>query len=303
MPRRSVTIFGTVQGVGFRPHVFRLARRLGLEGFVRNRDGNVQVEVEGDATVLDRFLDLLARDPPHLARIERVESKPLLPRAESGFRIEPSDTEDDREIHVAPDVATCTACRDEMLDDANRRFRYPFLNCTQCGPRFTILEATPYDRERTTMAGFTLCPECRREYDDPADRRFHAQPTACAKCGPRLELVDALGRTATSADPLERAIASLQRGEIGAIKGLGGYHLVCDATSGRTVAELRRRKGRDSKPLAVMVADLQSARALCDVSPDEGEYLGSWRAPIVLLRRRPSAPVADEVSPRNPCLG
>ena len=303
MPRRSVTIFGTVQGVGFRPHVFRLARGLGLDGFVRNRDGKVQIEAEGDGAALDCLVNCLTRDPPPLARIERVESKPLPPQSEVGFRIEPSDTDDGREIHVAPDVATCAACRSEMFDDADRRFRYPFLNCTQCGPRYTILAAAPYDRERTTMAGFTMCPECRREYDDPADRRFHAQPTACAACGPRLEFVDGEGRTATGADPLERALASLHRGAIGAIKGLGGYHLVCDATSGPAVAELRRRKGRDSKPLAVMVADLQSARALCEVSAEEAEWLGSWRAPIVLLRRCPAAAVADEVAPENPCLG
>lgn len=303
MPRRVVTIIGTVQGVGFRPFVYRLARRLGLGGFVQNRAGSVSIEIEGEAEALDEFLRELERDPPKLARIDRIESRSETPRDESDFRIARSAVHAGEDVRVTPDAATCRECLAELFDASNRRYRYPFLNCTQCGPRLTIVESTPYDRERTTMRSFTMCPACQAEYDNPDDRRFHAQPTACAACGPQLAYHDARGSVGTRESALGLAVEALQRGQIGAVKGLGGYHLVCDATRSDVVAELRLRKRRDAKPLAVMVADRKCATQLCEVSPPEAELLGSWRAPIVLLRRRAKTRVADVVAPGNPHLG
>jgi len=298
MPRLAVTITGTVQGVGFRPYVFELARRLELSGFVRNQAGGVQIEIEGDAAAIDHFLDEVKHDPPPLAQIEQVAWKSLPVRADAGFQIVASKLDDD-EIRVSPDLAVCEDCLAEMFDPTDRRYRYPLLNCTQCGPRLTIIRFAPYDRERTTMARFTMCAACRREYDDPADRRFHAQATACPVCGPRLELLDRNGRPLPVADPLRQAAAALGEGILLAVKGLGGYHLACDAANDVAVAELRRRKGRDAKPLAVMVADLAAAAQLCVVSAVEAELLSSRQAPIVLLGRR----ISTQVAPRNAFLG
>jgi hydrogenase maturation protein HypF len=325
MERRAIEIRGIVQGVGFRPFVFNLATRLQLAGFVKNQMGNVFIEVEGDGATLDRFLADLSGKAPPLAQIERLSWQPLAPRGERQFRIDPSDADAPSAIFISPDVATCADCVAELFDPKDRRFGYPFLNCTNCGPRLTIIRGAPYDRPRTTMASFAMCPACRAEYDDPADRRFHAQPIACADCGPWLELRSAHGERIDSADPLTDFLAALYNGAIGALKGLGGYHLACDARSSRAVAELRRRKHRDEKPFAVMVQDIAAAQGLCEVGDVERELLLSPRRPIVLLRKRPSAgdketeagpvslsgclPVslspclAEEVSPRNPYLG
>jgi hydrogenase maturation protein HypF len=303
MDRRSIAISGIVQGVGFRPFVHDLASRLGLHGFVRNRAGDVVIEVEGEPRSLDRFLDELTTRPPPLARIDEVRWARRSPRGDPHFRIEPSQVDPDGAIFISPDVATCDDCLRELFDPRDRRYRYPFLNCTNCGPRLTIIRGAPYDRARTTMAAFAMCPACLAEYEDPRDRRFHAQPTACPSCGPRLRALDARGRAVETEDPLAHAIELLRRGEIGALKGLGGYHLACLAGDGRAVAELRRRKHRDEKPLAIMVRDLRVARELCEVAADEEALLTSPRRPIVLLRRRPGAPVADGVAPRNPHLG
>jgi hydrogenase maturation protein HypF len=302
MERRAIAIQGIVQGVGFRPFVHGLASRLGLRGFVKNGVGGVLIEVEGDAAALDCFVAEIAARPPPLARIDRLAWEAQAPRGDDGFRIEVSAADDRGPVFVSPDVATCAACLAELLDPADRRFRYPFLNCTDCGPRLTIITGAPYDRPRTTMAGFALCPACKAEYEDPENRRFHAQPTCCAACGPRLRLLDARGSPVECADPLTAFAAALRAGRIGALKGLGGYHLACDARSPAAVAELRRRKHRDEKPFAVMVADAMAAEMLCDIRPEERELLESPRRPIVLLRRRPGA-VADEVAPRNPNLG
>ncbi|HXG12859.1 MAG TPA: carbamoyltransferase HypF [Gemmataceae bacterium] len=303
MARRMIAVSGIVQGVGFRPFVHALACRLGLRGFVRNQTGGVLIEVEGDLASLDRFLTELTAKPPPLAHIDRVAWLPCGPRGDDGFQIEPSAAEPTGVIFISPDVATCAACLAELFDPADRRYRYPFLNCTNCGPRLTIIRATPYDRERTTMAGFALCPACRAEYDNPADRRFHAQPIACPACGPRLAVCDARGQPLAVADPLAQAVAALREGQIVAVKGLGGYHLACDARREAAVRELRRRKHRDEKPFAVMVADLAAARQWCDISPPEEDLLLSPRRPIVLLRRRPGTDLAESVAPGNPYLG
>ena len=300
MERRAIVIRGIVQGVGFRPFVHGLASRLRLHGFVRNQTGSVLIEVEGESPILDDFLAELAGHPPPLAQIDSLSWESSPPRGEDRFRIETSQADPSGQIFISPDVATCDDCVREMLDPSDRRFGYPFLNCTNCGPRLTIILGAPYDRSRTTMAAFPLCAACRAEYEDPANRRFHAQPTACAACGPRLQILTASGEP--SADPLPWFAEALRGGKIGALKGLGGYHLVCDARNRAAVAELRRRKHRDEKPFAVMVRDLEAALALCDVQPAEPDLLLSPPRPIVLLRKRPAA-VAEEVAPRNPLLG
>jgi hydrogenase maturation protein HypF len=303
MERRAITVRGIVQGVGFRPFVYNLAVRLHLGGFVKNQTGSLCIEVEGEPSALERFLAELARQPPPLAQIEHLSWEPRPARGEPRFRIEASDGAADTPVFISPDVATCADCWRELFDPAGRRFRYPFLNCTNCGPRLTIITGAPYDRPRTTMAGFAMCPACRAEYEDPTDRRFHAQPSACPACGPSLRLLDARGQPVESPDPLADFVAGLRAGKIGALKGLGGYHLVCDAVSRAAVAELRRRKHRDEKPFAVMVPDVAAAEALAEVGPVERDLLQSPRCPIVLLRKRTPARVVEEVAPRNPWLG
>ena len=299
MERRAIAVSGTVQGVGFRPFVFGLASRFALHGFVKNRAGSVLIEVEGEAQSLDEFLTELTTRPPPLAQIDELSWERQPPHGDRDFRIGPSEADTSSPIFVSPDTATCDDCLGELFDPSDRRFGYPFLNCTNCGPRLTIITGSPYDRERTTMASFRMCAACRAEYDDPTNRRFHAQPSACPACGPQLRLRNARG------DPLAGFVAALRAGRIGAMKGLGGYHLVCDARNEAAVKELRSRKHRDEKPFALMVQDIATARDLCEVLPAESELLSSPRRPIVLLRKRerPAVPVAEGVAPRNPDLG
>jgi hydrogenase maturation protein HypF len=303
MDRRAIAVFGIVQGVGFRPFVHELATRLGLCGFVRNQTSGVLIEVEGEPDSLDRFLGELTSRPPPLAQVDDVRWSHRLPRGDARFWIEESESDGTGTIFVSPDVGTCDDCLRELFDRHDRRFRYPFLNCTRCGPRLTIICEAPYDRHRTTMAGFLMCEACRAEYENPRDRRFHAQPIACPACGPHLQLLDQRGQPLRCEDPLGMGIASLKNGKIVALKGLGGYHLACLADNATAVAELRRRKDRDHKPLAVMVKDACAARQLCELSDAEEAILTSPRRPIVLLHRRPAAPVAPLVAPGNPTLG
>jgi hydrogenase maturation protein HypF len=291
MERRAIAIHGTVQGVGFRPFVFGLASSLDLGGFVKNGVGGVRIEVEGERPALDEFVSRVLGQPPPLARIERWSCDARRPRGERRFRIEPSECDSTGEIVVSPDAATCDACVVELFDPNDRRYRYPFLNCTNCGPRLTIVRGAPYDRVRTTMSGFPMCAQCRAEYEDPLDRRFHAQPTACPACGPRLTAIDPRGNEVAAEDEaLAYFISIIRGGGIGAMKGIGGYHLVCDARKDAAVAELRRRKHRDEKPFAIMVWDVDAARELCEVSEAERRILTSVRRPIVLLRKRQVLP-------------
>jgi len=295
--------------------VYNLAARLRLRGFVKNQTGSMLIEVEGEPSSLECFLDELADRHPPLARIEHLSWEQRGLRGECHFRIEHSDADQTGPIFISPDVATCPECLAELLNPADRRHGYPFLNCTNCGPRLTIITGAPYDRQRTTMASFAMCPACRAEYENPADRRFHAQPTACPACGPQLTALEPSGGRIEARDPLTCFVASLRAGKIGALKGLGGYHLVCDARNPSAVGELRRRKHRDEKPFAIMVPDLAAAEALCDVGAAERELLQSPQCPIVLLRKRPLPPclsspkgersngVAEEMAPRNPWLG
>jgi hydrogenase maturation protein HypF len=285
--RRRLRVRGIVQGVGFRPFVHVLARRYGLVGFVLNDGEGVVIEAEGGPAEIDAFTAAIPTEAPGLARVESLVAEHVPVRGEREFAISPSEVRG-RAAQIPADVATCDDCLRELLDPADRRYRYPFINCTQCGPRFTIVRRVPYDRPNTTMAAFEMCEDCRREYEDPGDRRFHAEPIACPACGPRLSM------------PLEQAVALLREGAIVAVKGLGGYHLACDAANEEAVARLRARKHREEKPFALMAA---APELLAGVGDAEADLLRSTARPIVLLRRRAGAPVAPSVAPGSPWLG
>ena len=300
----SVGIRGAVQGVGFRPFIYRLARELGLAGWVSNSPSGVLVEVEGGAEGLEAFLVRLEQEKPPRASIQSLEPTVLDALGYDGFEIRRSTESGRRNAAILPDVATCADCLADLFDPGNRRYRYPFTNCSHCGPRYSIVEALPYDRRNTTMKGFSLCPECRAEYEDPLNRRFHAQPNACAECGPHLALWDAKGRSlATRDEALRRGAAALRQGRILAVKGLGGFHLTVDARNEAAVARLRRFKNREEKPLALMYPDLPRIAAHCEVSALEERLLCSPEAPIVLLRRNGRDDLAFNVAPHNPFLG
>lgn len=333
--RHRLTVGGIVQGVGFRPFVYALAQRFGLAGSVRNVAGGVTIEIEGPAESVAAFETALSAEAPPLAAIDEVGIETLPPAGGSNFTIETSGAAAAIPTPVPPDVAVCDACLSELFDPADRRFRYPFLNCTDCGPRFTIILSLPYDRDATTMRAFAMCARCRAEYDDPASRRFHAQPNACPDCGPGLRFVQPSplaplpegegGTEGTSvlvsplpwgegpgvrADAaLEAACRALDEGQIVAIQGIGGFHLACDATSDAAVAELRRRKGRGAKPFAVMVPSLDVARRLARLSAGEERLLASRERPIVLVAKRPPGdpgqhlPLSDLVAPGQATLG
>lgn len=302
--RTRLIIRGAVQGVGFRPFVFRLATELGLHGWVSNSTAGVTVEIEGPAGARREFLlRLEAERPPH-SFIHGLEAVELDPAGHVGFTIRPSEMEGEKTALVLPDIATCAECRREIFDPADRRYRYPFTNCTHCGPRYSILESLPYDRPNTSMKGFAMCPACRVEYEDPRNRRFHAQPNACPRCGPHLALWDAAGRElAQREDALAGAVRALAEGAIVAVKGLGGFHLMVRADDEAGVRRLRERKHREEKPLALMCPDLAAAETLAEIGPLEARALRAPEAPIVLCRRRPGAPVAGAVAPGNPWLG
>jgi hydrogenase maturation protein HypF len=304
----EVRVRGTVQGVGFRPAVWRLAQQEGLSGHVANDGAGVLIRLEGPAAAIARFVDRLGAEPPPLARIERIERARLgEPPACAGFSILESRPGAMRTA-VTPDAAICAACRSEILSPLERRFRYPFANCTHCGPRFSIIRAAPYDRARTSMAAFALCRDCAREYGDPADRRFHAQPIACHACGPRARLIRLDGRAVAAEsdgmlDEVDAVAGLLIGGEIVAIKGIGGFHLACDATNAGAVARLRARKRRYAKPFAVMARDLAAIRRYADPGPEECRLLQSAAAPIVLLRASGPARLPEGVAPGLDLLG
>ena len=296
--RVRARVEGTVQGVGFRPYVYRLASELGCSGHVLNDARGVVVEVEADTKSVQRFLARLPAEAPPLARIERVAAEPVPVTGETGFAIRASPPGGEPSAAVTADTATCAECLEELFDPADRRHRYPFVNCTNCGPRFTIVRGVPYDRPLTTMAGFAMCPACAAEYEDPLDRRFHAQPNACPECGPRARLVGADAEDAVAA-----AASALRDGAILAVKGVGGYHLACRADDEAAVAALRARKHREDKPFALMAPTVVAARALVALGPVEEDLLVSGARPIVLARRRPDAAVAAAVAPGAPELG
>ncbi len=326
--RVKIAIYGAVQGVGFRPFVYRLARELHLTGWVLNSAQGVFIEVEGPKEQLEEFLRRLQRDKPPRAVIQSLESSWLDPIGYTEFEIRHSDESGQKTAFILPDIATCPDCLREIFDPADRRYRYPFTNCTNCGPRFSIIEALPYDRPNTTMRRFPMCPDCQAEYENPQDRRFHAQPNACPQCGPHLELWDRQGTVLARHDEaLLQAAQAIRQGLIVAVKGLGGFHLICDARNEQAVQELRRRKHREEKPFALMYPDLETVKEHCEVSDREERLLCSPEAPIVLLRRKAFTPdpslsphpcpplpprgegpgddagVAPAVAPHNPYLG
>ena len=301
--RVRLRVIGTVQGVGFRPFVYRHAVALGLAGTVGNDSAGVLIEAEGPAPSVVELQRLLTANAPPLARVEAVHVEPLPPRGGTTFRIVESADLGAPDAPVALDSATCDDCLAELFDPADRRYRYPFVNCTNCGPRYTIVQAVPYDRATTTMAAFTMCDACLREYDDPADRRFHAEPNACPACGPAVRLITADGsEVATGDDAITAAVDALASGRIVAVKGLGGYHLAVDATDDAAVSELRRRKARDDKPFAVMVPDLATARTLCLLDAAAEAAVASPRRPIVLAPKENTG-LAGGVAPGLPELG
>jgi len=300
---KSIRVTGVVQGVGFRPFVYNLARRCGLTGWVQNTSGGVDIHVEGDPAQVAAFLLRLRDEAPMLSRIDCISSRDCAVQRCDSFEIRASETVVGAFQPISPDVAVCDDCLRELRDPAARRYRYPFINCTHCGPRFTIIIDIPYDRPLTTMAPFAMCPECEREYHDPADRRFHAQPISCPTCGPHIWLEAASGYAADD-DAIKATAALLREGQIVAIKGLGGFHLACDATNAQAVARLRMRKGRAAKPFALMMANLDVVRQYCRVSTAEARLLQSSASPIVLLERLPdSGAIAPEAAPGQATLG
>jgi hydrogenase maturation protein HypF len=302
--RLRLEVRGAVQGVGFRPFVYRLAHQLSLDGWVINDNRGVVIEVEGEAADLERFRHRLRGEKPAPATIQELESRRVAPQGQRGFRIRDSRAGDDKTAQLLPDIAICSSCRRELLDPQDRRYGYAFGNCTQCGPRFSIILSLPYDRSGTTMERFSMCEACRAEYREPLDRRFHAQPNACPQCGPTLALWARDGRvTETGRAALERLIEALRRGEIAAVKGLGGFHLMVDARNPEAIGRLRRAKPRHHKPFAVMVRDLEQAAAVCRLEQESRAALASPEAPILLLPRRRTPLVHDSVAPDNPCLG
>jgi len=291
MQRLRITLQGAVQGVGFRPFVYRLATELALTGWVLNSSAGLVVEVEGPANQLSLFARRLELERPKASVVTVCESAWVPVEASASFEILASDHDSGKTVNVLPDLATCTDCREELFDPGNRRFEYPFTNCTNCGPRYTIVVDIPYDRPNTTMRTFALCPACREEYENPANRRFHAQPNACPVCGPKLD------------GTIEDAVEALVQGEIVALKGIGGFQLLVDARNRDAVARLRQRKHREEKPFALMMPSLEVARSYCEISPAEVELLESQAAPIVLLQPKPGTDIAANVAHCSPYLG
>jgi hydrogenase maturation protein HypF len=296
---KQIRINGIVQGVGFRPYIHQLARRCGLKGRVANTATGVLLHVEGAVRDMDAFRDALRREAPPLAHIVALEVTDAEVEGYTDFNIAPSGPAEQRATLISPDAAVCRDCLREMFDPADRRFRYPFINCTNCGPRYTIIDDIPYDRPKTTMRAFTMCAACRAEYNDPENRRFHAQPNACPQCGPRVTLYNNQGRPMSEADPIAAAARMLRAGRIVAVKGLGGFHLAVDALQDEAVACLRQRKVREEKPLAVMSPDLETIAGFARLDDASGHLLTAVQRPIVLLPKRLPEKLAFSVAPRN----
>ncbi|MCS6908150.1 MAG: carbamoyltransferase HypF, partial [Anaerolineales bacterium] len=305
MVGRYIRIGGIVQGVGFRPFVYRLANQEGLLGWVKNTSAGVEILVEGEEGAIVRFLERLKSETPPLARIDYIESHPAQSNHFTAFEIIESQDIDTAFLPISPDISICGECLSELFDPQNRRFLYPFINCTNCGPRFTITKAIPYDRPNTTMASFPLCSQCSKEYHDPMDRRFHAQPVACAECGPHLSLVFAgkLVPGLSDIEVIQQVQKSLQEGLIVAVKGIGGFHLACDALNTRAVTALRERKKRVDKPFALMMPDLETIQRHCLTTQADIDLLTSRERPIVLLPKRPSSSIVPSVAPNQNTLG
>jgi len=298
-----IEINGIVQGVGFRPFIYRLAHKYNLNGYVINNTNGVLIEVEGTENNTDRFIEEVKQNPPELAEIYALSKTSLPLKGFHHFEICESKVDPQISTSISPDIAVCDDCLRELFDPSDRRYLYPFINCTNCGPRYTIIQHLPYDRESTTMSSFQMCPDCKKEYSDPLDRRFHAQPDACHVCGPSVQLTDFTGISIKCSDPIKKTTELLKKGRIAAIKGLGGFHLACDAENDDAVCRLRKRKNREEKPLAVMVWDISVAKTLADISECEEKLLTSNKRPIVLLRKKQPSPLSSHIAPNNKFLG
>lgn len=295
--RTQIKIKGIVQGVGFRPFIYKLARKYNLLGYVLNNTSGVLIDVEGEIASIDAFIENVKTKPPPQAVIFELKSNNMELLGYEDFVIKVSEAQEEKFVPISPDIATCDECLQELFNPSDRRYRYPFINCTNCGPRFTIVKDIPYDRKFTTMKPFIMCDKCQGEYDDPGDRRFHAQPNACPVCGPGLFLLNGNGNKIDVPDVINEVCRLLKEGEIIAIKGLGGYHLACDAQNQDAVSKLRSRKYREHKPFALMVKDIDTAKRLCYVGEEEERLLKGTIRPIVLLKRRPDCPVSKDVAP------
>jgi len=303
MPGIRIEVKGIVQGVGFRPFIYNLARKFGLKGYVLNDTDGVEIEAEGGKIDLNRFLSGIRRAAPPQSKIVEMKTLKIAIQGFRDFTIRESKKKETKTVLVSPDLATCPDCLNELFDPEDSRFNYPFLNCTNCGPRLTIIQDTPYDREKTTMSAFKMCADCGQEYHDPQNRRFHAQPNACPVCGPRLTLTDNQGNRSSTTDHILTTIELLRKGYIIAIKGIGGYHLACDAMNKKAVSVLRKRKYREDKPFALMAKDLETIRRFCKLNPSEIELLQSVQRPIVLLKKKKVDLIAPEVAPLQKNLG
>jgi len=303
MQTKRIIVKGIVQGVGFRPFIYRLAQKYGLKGTVSNNTHGVEIDAEGDPASIQSFIHAINRSAPPLAFIDAIETYEIASKGYTEFVIQPSNGSNDRFTLISPDVTVCSDCLNELFDPDDRRYRYPFINCTNCGPRFTIIKDIPYDRPNTTMSVFPMCPDCEREYHDPANRRFHAQPNACPVCGPKVTLLDSNKLPTNSGDAILQTAILLKGGNIAAIKGLGGFHLACDATNKKAVATLRERKRRIEKPFAVMIPDIDWLARICAPTQEEISFIQSINHPIVLIRRKDNSPVCNDVAPGNNYIG
>ncbi len=301
--RKKIKVKGIVQGVGFRPFVYRLAKRYSLSGKVFNNPQGVHIEIEGDLSSVKAFLQAIKTESPPLSKITDVSIEEMALQQSKIFEIVESKDKQEKKTLISPDIAVCEDCLSELFDPIDRRYRYPFINCTNCGPRLTIIRKIPYDRENTSMAVFKMCPDCQKEYDDPANRRFHAQPNACFECGPEVWLADSKGRVIETDDPIKRAAALLKEGKIIAIKGIGGFHLAVDAENAQAVRRLRKRKLREEKPLAIMSESLERIKEYAACTREEQELLSSPQCPIVLLKKKEKCGISEAVAPRNTHLG
>ncbi len=298
-----IHIRGIVQGVGFRPFIYSLADRFNLNGWVLNSSSGVEIEVEGEEPTLQTFLEAIVAELPPLAKIDTIESQPIEPHGFDHFFIKHSEPKEGEFIPIAPDVSICDDCLREMADPNDRRYRYPFINCTNCGPRFTIIEDIPYDRPKTSMAGFPLCEDCRKEYENPLDRRFHAQPVACEVCGPHIWYLEDGKTIGSKEEALILARKAIKDGKVIAIKGLGGFHIACDASNPVALETLRERKRRSEKPFALMASSLETILNYCEVTPAEQVLLSSRKRPIVLLEKKSGCDLPEAIAPKQKTLG
>jgi len=301
--RKNIKVFGIVQGVGFRPFIYNLATASNLTGTVFNTSQGVIIEVEGPSDLVNDFINNISKTAPPLAVITDIQSSDIAVTRIAGFNILKSENRENISTLISPDVAVCDDCLRELFDPKDRRYQYPFINCTNCGPRYTIIDNIPYDRPYTSMKDFKMCAECQAEYDDPTNRRFHAQPNACPKCGPKVQLFDSEQNLQDAEDPIIATREKLKEGKIVAIKGLGGFHLAVDATNNDTIQKLRKLKGRDEKPFALMVRDVNVAQQYCSISNEEEQILQSYTSPILLLKRLPDCKFSESVAPGNDYLG